>query len=239
MRGNSKQWARRFHRADELLSGGTEGWAPQDGPAGCSSSGVGAGEQLEGRPLTWESARSHGATWRSHPCAPRAGGTTVPQGGLARKEAHGPGVASRENVLCAQLLRPTSPAWFLSSDLSFQVEVKEGGGAVPSESVEEASLQNPPSQEPCKFPCPQDAEDALGGSQKDGGTMVTLTRERLLCGCGACITVAEPTALVVPVMVCLLSQPRGHWSLPNPPAPRSSLQPYAARQARMRTWLCF
>ncbi|XP_036179820.1 tesmin [Myotis myotis] len=48
------------------------------------------------------------------------------------------------------------------------VEVKEEGGAVPSESVEEAALQNPPSQEPCKFPCSQDAED----SQKDGNTMV-------------------------------------------------------------------
>ncbi|XP_023603605.1 tesmin-like [Myotis lucifugus] len=52
------------------------------------------------------------------------------------------------------------------------VELKEGGGAVPSESVEEAALQNPLSQEPCKFPCSQDAEDAPGGSQKDANTMV-------------------------------------------------------------------
>ncbi|XP_070282569.1 tesmin [Myotis yumanensis] len=52
------------------------------------------------------------------------------------------------------------------------VELKEGGGAVPSESMEEAALQNPLSQEPCKFPCSQDAEDAPGGSQKDANTMV-------------------------------------------------------------------
>lgn len=49
---------------------------------------------------------------------------------------------------------------------------------MPREGVEEAALQNPPSQEPCKFPSSQDAEDTLGGSQKDANTMVTLPRKR-------------------------------------------------------------
>lgn len=123
-----------------------------------------------------------------------------------RKEARRPSVTSRENVLCCAAAAANVPHVVSEQRPLFQVEVKEEGGAVPSESVEEAALQNPLSQEPCKFPCSQDAEDALGGSQKDGNTMVTLPGERLLCGCGACIAVTEPTALVVSGSVCLLSQ---------------------------------
>ncbi|XP_016068906.1 PREDICTED: tesmin [Miniopterus natalensis] len=53
-----------------------------------------------------------------------------------------------------------------------RVEVKEGGGTIASENPEEAALQNPLSQESCKFPSSQEAEDTPGGSQKDPSPMV-------------------------------------------------------------------
>lgn len=81
---------------------------------------------------------------------------------------------------------------------------------MPREGVEEAALQNPPSQEPCKFPSSQDAEDALGGSQKDANTMVTLPRERLLSECWAFIAMTEPAALVV--CRCLPVESTFWWS---------------------------
>ncbi|XP_066242718.1 tesmin isoform X2 [Saccopteryx leptura] len=52
------------------------------------------------------------------------------------------------------------------------VEVKEGGGPNMSENPEGTALQSPLSQEPCKFPASQDAEEASGSSHKDTSPMV-------------------------------------------------------------------
>nr|KAF6439222.1 testis expressed metallothionein like protein [Molossus molossus] len=51
------------------------------------------------------------------------------------------------------------------------VEVEEGDGALTSETLEEAALQNPPPQEPCQFPSSQEARDASGSSERDANPM--------------------------------------------------------------------
>ncbi|XP_054426657.1 tesmin [Pteronotus mesoamericanus] len=52
------------------------------------------------------------------------------------------------------------------------VEVKEGGGAIPSEIAEEAVRQTPLSQEARLFPSSQEAEGASVGSHKDASPLV-------------------------------------------------------------------
>uniref|UniRef100_A0A671G1H1 Testis expressed metallothionein like protein n=1 Tax=Rhinolophus ferrumequinum TaxID=59479 RepID=A0A671G1H1_RHIFE len=53
------------------------------------------------------------------------------------------------------------------------VEVKEGGGTIASNNLEEANQQSRLAQEPsCKFPSPQEAEEASGCSHKDSNPMV-------------------------------------------------------------------
>ncbi|XP_036115943.1 tesmin isoform X1 [Molossus molossus] len=68
------------------------------------------------------------------------------------------------------------------------VEVEEGDGALTSETLEEAALQNPPPQEPCQFPSSQEARDASGSSERDANPMVRGQLEegsQVLCADGA------------------------------------------------------
>lgn len=164
--------------------GGTEGWHPRAVPW-LQLQWSGGWRAARGAPTDLGVCSVTPGPHGDHTSVPHGGGWDEGAAGRKGKEAaHRAKCDFHRECSGSAAAAPEAPTWFLKQRPLFQVEVKEGGGAVPSESMEEAALQNPPSQEPCKFPSSQDPEDAAGSSQKEANTMVTLPRERLCVDAG-------------------------------------------------------